>query len=54
MKRAITLKSPQRRATKDADPVNPPWTEAMLGPAVVRPGRRGKESARNGAKGRRI
>jgi hypothetical protein len=26
----------------------------MLGPAVVRPGRRGKESARNGAKGRRI
>lgn len=39
MKRAITLKSPSTTANRKRDPDNPPWTEAMLGPAVVRRGR---------------
>lgn len=43
MKRAITLKSPAR-APKRIDRDNPPWSEEMLGPPVVRRGR-GKQVA---------
>jgi uncharacterized protein (DUF4415 family) len=39
MKRAITLKPPKSISKRAADPDNPPWREAMLGPAVVRRGR---------------
>lgn len=39
MKRAITLKSPRLTSTRSRDPDNPPWSEAMLGPPVVRRGR---------------
>lgn len=39
MKRAITLKQPAATSTRRADPDNPPWTEEMLGAAIVRPGR---------------
>lgn len=39
MKRAITLKSPKPTSGRKRDPDNPPWSEAMLGPPVVRRGR---------------
>jgi uncharacterized protein (DUF4415 family) len=39
MKRAITLKPPKTTSAKAADRDNPPWSEEMLGPPVVRRGR---------------
>jgi uncharacterized protein (DUF4415 family) len=39
MKRVITLKSPKTISAKDVDPSNPPWSEEMLGPPIVRRGR---------------
>jgi uncharacterized protein (DUF4415 family) len=39
MKRVITLKSHKSTSTKAIDPDNPPWSEEMLGPPVVRRGR---------------
>lgn len=39
MKRAITLKSPKTTSAKALDPDNPPWSEEMLGPPVLRRGR---------------
>lgn len=39
MKRAITLKSPKTVSAKAVDPDNPPWSEEMLGPPMVRRGR---------------
>ena len=39
MKRAITLKSPKTTSNKRTDPDNPPWSEEMLGPAVLKRGR---------------
>ena len=44
MKRAITLKSPKTTSAKTVDPANPPWSEAMLGPPVLRRGR-GRQNA---------
>jgi uncharacterized protein (DUF4415 family) len=44
MKRAITLKSPKTTPAKTVDPANPPWSEAMLGPPVLRRGR-GRQNA---------
>jgi uncharacterized protein (DUF4415 family) len=39
MKRVITLKSPKTISAKAVDPNNPPWSEEMLGPPMVRRGR---------------
>lgn len=39
MKRAITLRSPKTRSAKVKDRDNPPWSEAMLGPPILRRGR---------------
>jgi|SRR6185503_3993412 len=39
MKRAITLKSRKTTSGKIADRDNPPWSEEMLGPPVIRRGR---------------
>ena len=39
MKRAITLKSPKTTSNKRIDPDNPPWSEKMLGPPVLKRGR---------------
>ena len=39
MKRATTLKSPSATLAKAPDPDNPPWSEKMLGPPIVRRGR---------------
>ena len=39
MKRVTTLKPPRRSVAKVDDRDNPPWTEAMLGPAIIRHGR---------------
>ena len=39
MKRVITLKSPKTISAKAVDPNNPPWSEEMLGPPMVRHGR---------------
>ena len=39
MKLVTTAKLPKKTSLKTADPDNPPWTEAMLGPAVLRRGR---------------
>ena len=39
MNRVITLKSPKSTSAKAVDPSNPPWSEEMLGPPVVRRGR---------------
>ena len=39
MKRATTLKSPKITSNKRIDPDNPPWSEDMLGPPVLRRGR---------------
>ena len=39
MKRAITLKPPKTTSAKTVDRDNPPWSEDMLGPPVMRRGR---------------
>ncbi len=39
MKRAITLKPPKTTSARVVDRDNPPWSEEMLGPPVVRRGR---------------
>lgn len=39
MKRAITLKPPKSTSAKTVDRDNPPWSEEMLGPPVMRRGR---------------
>lgn len=39
MKRAITLKSPKTTSNRRVDPDNPPWSEEMLGPPVLKRGR---------------
>ena len=39
MKRAITLKPPKSISAKVVDRDNPPWSEEMLGPPVMRRGR---------------
>ena len=36
MKRAITLKSQKTTSNKQIYPDNPPWSEEMLGPPVLR------------------
>ena len=39
MKRATILKPPKSRSAKPVDRDNPPWSEEMLGPPVMRRGR---------------
>jgi uncharacterized protein (DUF4415 family) len=39
MKRAITLKLPKTTSSRRIDPDNPPWSEQMLGPSVLKRGR---------------
>ena len=39
MKRAITLNSPKTTSNKRIDPDNPPWSEHMLGPPLLKRGR---------------
>ena len=39
MKRAITLKRPKTTSANLVDRDNPPWSEEMLGPPVLRRGR---------------
>ena len=39
MKRVITLKSPKTTSNRRVDPDNPPWSEEMLGPPVLKRGR---------------
>lgn len=39
MKRATTLQKPKSLKTKSKDSDNPPWSEEMLGPAMVKRGR---------------
>lgn len=39
MKRAITLQSPKTTSNRRVDPNNPPWSEEMLGPPVLKRGR---------------
>ncbi len=39
MKHATTAKLPRKTSAKVSDPDNPAWTEAMLGPPVVKRGR---------------
>lgn len=39
MKLATIAKLPRKTSLKAIDPDNPPWTEEMLGPAVLRRGR---------------
>ena len=39
MKRAITLKLPKSTSARAVDRDNPPWSEEMLGPPVMRRGR---------------
>lgn len=39
MKHATTLKSPKTSSSKRVDPDNPPWSEEMLGPPVLKRGR---------------
>ena len=39
MKRATTLSRPKGISRKPHDPDNPPWSEEMLGPPIVRKGR---------------
>ena len=39
MKHATTLKSPKTTSNKRIDPDNPPWSEEMLGPPVLKRGR---------------
>jgi uncharacterized protein (DUF4415 family) len=39
MKRVIILRSPKTTSNKRSDPDNPPWSEEMLGPPVLKRGR---------------
>ena len=39
MKLAITLKLPKTTSNKRVDPDNPPWSEEMLGPPMLKRGR---------------
>ena len=39
MKLAITLKLPKTTSNKRTDPDNPPWSEEMLGPPILKRGR---------------
>ena len=39
MKHATTLKSPKTTSNGRVDPDNPPWSEEMLGPLVLKRGR---------------
>lgn len=39
MKHATTLISPKTTSSKRIDPDNPPWSEEMLGPPVIKRGR---------------
>ena len=39
MKRATTLRLPKTTSNKRVDPDNPPWSEEMLGPPVLKRGR---------------
>ena len=39
MKHATTLKSPKATSSRQVDPDNPPWSEEMLGPPVLKRGR---------------
>jgi len=39
MKRATTLKPPKSTSARAVDRDNPPWSEEMLGPPVMRRGR---------------
>lgn len=39
MKRATTLKPPKTTSARAAERDNPPWSEEMLGPPVMRRGR---------------
>ena len=39
MKNITTLKSPKTTSSKRSDPDNPPWSEEMLGPPVLKRGR---------------
>ena len=39
MKHATTLKSPKTTSSRRVDPDNPPWSEEMLGPPVLKRGR---------------
>jgi len=38
MKHAITLKSPKTASARRVDPDNPPWSEEMLGPRILKRG----------------
>lgn len=39
MKHATTLKFPKTTSNRRVDPDNPPWSEKMLGPPVLKRGR---------------
>ena len=39
MKNAISLDLPNSNSSKSADPDNPHWSEEMIGPPVIKPGR---------------
>ena len=39
MKHATTLKMPRTTSNKRVDPDNPPWSEEMLGPPILKRGR---------------
>ena len=39
MKHAITLKLPKTISNRRSDPDNPPWSEEMLGPPILKRGR---------------
>ena len=39
MKLTTTLKSPKTTSNRRVDPDNPPWSEEMLGPPVLKRGR---------------
>ena len=39
MKLATTLRSPKTTSNRRVDPDNPPWSEEMLGPPVLKRGR---------------
>ena len=39
MKRVIALQSPKTTSNQRTDPDNPPWSEEMLGPPVLKRGR---------------
>jgi uncharacterized protein (DUF4415 family) len=39
MKSATTLKLPKNTSNNRIDPENPPWSEEMLGPPVIKRGR---------------